>query len=170
MFQFLKFHLNVCFNIISSRFQSNMVESKNRPAGKPNIKYSQQQLICAIQEVKNGVTQFAAAKKYNIPRSTLFNKISGKALMGKKSGPGTVLSSEEENIVKKWMFTLGIRGFPVTKTQLLRSIQLYLNIHLQWLFTVTNECLPILYSICLQNGALEYRIVDGRHNKHFTII
>lgn len=105
-----------------------MGRSKSRSAAKSKEKYTQQQLICAIQEVKNGSTQFAAAKKYNIPRSTLYNKISGKTLMGKKSGPGTVLSSEEEIIIKKWMFALGERGFPVTKDQLLRSIQLYLNI------------------------------------------
>lgn len=72
---------------------------------------------------------FAAAKKYGIPRSTLFNKLTGKTSMGKKPGPSTVLLPEEEQMIEKWLFGLAARGFPVTKRQLLRSIQLYLNIN-----------------------------------------
>lgn len=81
----------------------------------------------AVQAVKDGSTQFAAAKTYGIPTSTLFNKISGKSQIGKKSGPETVLSMEEEKFIEKWILCLADRGFPVVKRQLLRSIQLYLN-------------------------------------------
>lgn len=96
----------------------------------PKKKYSQQQLLSAIEAVKNkGLSQFAAAKKYAVPRSTLFNKITGKTQLEKKPGPSTVLLAEEERIIEKWMFELGVRGFPVTKRQLLRSIQLYLNLN-----------------------------------------
>lgn len=90
-------------------------------------KYSNDQLLKAIEAVKNGLTQFAAAKMYGVPRSTLHNKISGKSLVGKKSGPGTVLSTKEEQCIEKWVICLAERGFPVVKRQLLRSIQLYLN-------------------------------------------
>ncbi|XP_037038910.1 uncharacterized protein LOC119076333 [Bradysia coprophila] len=94
-----------------------------------NKKYSEQQLFSAIQAVKNGLSQFAAAKKFSVPRSTLFNKITGKTLIGKKPGPTTVLLPEEERTIEKWVFGLAVRGFPVTKRQLKRSIQLYLNIN-----------------------------------------
>lgn len=95
----------------------------------PKKKYSEQQLLSALEAVKNGSSQFAAAKKFEIPRSTLFNKVHGKTEMGKKPGPSTVLLAEEERIIEKWMFGLATRGFPVTKRQLLRSIQLYLDIN-----------------------------------------
>lgn len=95
----------------------------------PKKKYTQQQLFSAIQAVKNGSSQFAAAKRFSIPRSTLFNKITGKTLLGKKPGPSTVLLPEEEVTIERWVFGLATRGFPVTKRQLLRSIQLYLNIN-----------------------------------------
>lgn len=91
-------------------------------------KDSEMQLLSAIQAVKNGASQFAAAKKFGIPRSTLFNKITGKTQMG-KPGPDTVLLPEEENTIEKWLFALAVRGFPVTKRQLLRSVQLYLDIN-----------------------------------------
>lgn len=62
-----------------------------RPPKHPRKKYSEQQLFSAVQAAKNGSSQFAAAKKFGIPRSTLFNKITGKTLIGKKPGPNTVL-------------------------------------------------------------------------------
>lgn len=70
----------------------------------------------------------------------LFNKITGKTLLGKKPGPSTVLLPEEELTIEKWVFGLAVRGFPVTKRQLLRSIQLYLNINKRK--TVFNHNLP----------------------------
>lgn len=81
----------------------------------------------AVQAVREGSSQFAAAKMFGIPRSTLFNKVTGKSEIGKKSGPGTVLSSKEEDFIEKWVLCLADSGFPVVKRQLLHSIQLYLN-------------------------------------------
>lgn len=66
-------------------------------------------------------------KKYGIPKSTLFNKATGKYPVAKASGPQTILSTGEETIIEKWMLALAVRGFPVKKSQLLHSIQLYLN-------------------------------------------
>lgn len=89
--------------------------------------YSDDHLLKAVEAVKNGSSQFAAAKLYGIPRSTLNNKITGKSQIGKKSGPGTVLSREEEKCIENWIICLAERGFPVGKRQLRRSVQLYLN-------------------------------------------
>lgn len=121
------------------RFQTTMGRCKKQ-LHKQNKKYTEQQLLSAVQAVKNGSTQCAAAKKFSIPRSTLFNKITGKTLMGKKPGPRTVLLPEEEQTIEKWVFRLAVRGFPVTKRQLLRSIQLYLNINKRK--TIFNDNLP----------------------------
>lgn len=100
-----------------------------RRKNQPKKKYTEQQLFSALQAVKSGSSQFAAAKKFGVPRSTLHNKVTGKTLMGKKPGPTTILSPEEECIIERWVCGLGVRGFPVTKRQLLRSVQLYLNIN-----------------------------------------
>lgn len=94
---------------------------------KTGAKYSVDKLMEAMKAVKEGSTQFAAAKKYGIPRSTLFNKISGKSQVGKKPGHGTVLTIIEEKFIEKWILCLADRGFPVVKRQLLNSIQMYLN-------------------------------------------
>lgn len=94
---------------------------------KEGRKYSDEHVLKAIDAVRKGASQFAAAKKYGIPRSTLFNKFSGKTPIGKTSGPGTVLSTKEEELIEKWLLCLADRGFPVVKQQLLHSVQVYLN-------------------------------------------
>ncbi|XP_037033041.1 uncharacterized protein LOC119072027 [Bradysia coprophila] len=111
------------------KFSFQFIIIMGRCKKQPKKSYSQQQLFSAIQAVRNGASQFASAKKFGIPRSTLFNKITGKTLLGKKPGPATVLLPEEEQTIENWVFGLAVRGFPVTKRQLLRSIQFYLNIN-----------------------------------------
>ena len=38
--------------------------------------------------------------------------------MKKKSGPPTILTEAEENVIAKWAVDIGKLGFPVTKDQL----------------------------------------------------
>lgn len=97
---------------------------------KKNCKtYTLESVALAMEEVSNGSTVYAAAKKYKIPRTSLFFKTTGKNQFGKKSGPPTVLSMEEEISLKDWIISMAANGFPVTKDQLLESVQLFLNQH-----------------------------------------
>lgn len=48
--------------------------------------------------------------------------------MGEKSGPGTVLFKEEENMIEQWILYIANQGFPTTRTKLISSIKLYLFI------------------------------------------
>ncbi|KAK9882361.1 hypothetical protein WA026_020886 [Henosepilachna vigintioctopunctata] len=58
--------------------------------------YSEESIAKAIAEVRNGTSVKAAAEKYNIPRKTLGNKISGKTPENRKMGPKTVSTENEE--------------------------------------------------------------------------
>lgn len=44
--------------------------------------------------------------------------------MERKTGLNTVLSTEEEILLVRWMLHVGKIGFPVTKTQLLDSVEI----------------------------------------------
>lgn len=110
------------------RFQTKKKE--NLTSGKlRRLLYTQEDLNSALNDIKKGCSMYGTAKKYGIPRATLSNKIFGRSPLGKKSGPATILTADEETIIEKWMFGLAVRGFPVTKNQLLYSIQMYLNIN-----------------------------------------
>lgn len=77
----------------------------------------------AITAVQNGEPMATAAKRYGVPRITLHNKISGKTPMNCNMGPSTILKEEEEDLLVKWILAAAERRFPVSKEQLLDSVQ-----------------------------------------------
>lgn len=78
----------------------------------------------------------SAGKKYNIPRTTLIYKFSGKLPLVKcKKGPAPRMGEQGEVMPKNWVMALATRGFPVTKTDLLTSVkQIVKDLHVENLF------------------------------------
>lgn len=61
-------------------------------------------LLSAIEDVKmNGLSLNKAAKKWNIPKGTLFNKVNGKSSLVRKMGPDTKLPQYIEEALAKWI-------------------------------------------------------------------
>ena len=79
-------------------------------------------MLHALKEVKRGESIAGVSRKYRIPESTLRAKKENK-YADKKPGPASVLSTEEEEEVVNWIFHCCKAGFPVTKSQLLISVQ-----------------------------------------------
>ncbi|XP_067215467.1 uncharacterized protein [Linepithema humile] len=90
--------------------------------GKIRKKWLDTQLEKALVDVRSGKSINAISKSSGIPKSTLIAKLKGHRPIGKRTGPPTVLSAEEEAIIVRWMLYLSKRGFPVTKTQLLCNV------------------------------------------------
>lgn len=90
-------------------------------AGK--LKYSVENMLKAIEAVNNGSSIKRAAKSFNVPRTTLSDKVRGKTPIDRKMGPQSILSPAEENILEDWILHLASRRFPVTRDQLLDSVQ-----------------------------------------------
>lgn len=80
-------------------------------------------MLEAIEAVKKGSSISAAARRYNILRSTLDDKIRGRYEIGCSKGPPTVFSKEEDHL-KNWILYMADWGFPVNKAQLLDSVSL----------------------------------------------
>lgn len=89
----------------------------------PRKDYTTEQMAKAIEEVRKGEKISVAATRYGVPRITLHNKITGKSPVDCNLGPATVLSHEEENILVRWVCFMAEKHFPVTKEQLLDSVQ-----------------------------------------------
>lgn len=86
--------------------------------------YSKEDLKNAVNAVRNGASCAAAAKQFHIPRITLMYKVSGKYSIDCKSGVSTILTADEENLLKNWIINVARTGFPITKHQLLDSVAL----------------------------------------------
>ncbi|KAI4456835.1 unkempt family member [Holotrichia oblita] len=87
-------------------------------------KYTQENLNNALDAIKSGLPCATAAKKYNVPRTTLIGKIKGIYPENCRSGVSTILNPEEEELLEKWIINMGKLGFPVTKSQLTDSVAL----------------------------------------------
>ncbi|KAH9642242.1 hypothetical protein HF086_005572 [Spodoptera exigua] len=84
--------------------------------------YSEDYMVKAYTEVKSGISISAAAKKYNIPYSTLSYKVHGKTPFERRMGPESYLSTEQENVLVLWILEMAKAGFSVTVHQLQDSV------------------------------------------------
>ena len=70
----------------------------------------------AFDAVKNKEASVSkAAELYSVPRKTLDDGVKGRVLHGDKSGPGTVLTSSEEDSLCNYPVYMADRGFPLTR-------------------------------------------------------
>ena len=64
-----------------------------------------------------------AAVKWNVPRTTLQDLKSGKYNTTSRPGPPTILTVDEELLLVEWITELARRGIPLSKENLLDSVQ-----------------------------------------------
>lgn len=100
------------------------------PKGKRSFhKYTENALNDALNAIRRGdISILGASKKYGVPRATLQDKLSGRAPEGpRKMGPPTILTTAEEEHLKKWCLDLAKCGFPIKIDELLNTVQKNLN-------------------------------------------
>lgn len=90
-------------------------------------KYGDDDVYLALEEIQMGSSISKSARKYGIPRSTLSEKLSGRRPPERRMGPATILSREEEMSLVTWILGLSDAGFPITKDQLLDTVQMILK-------------------------------------------
>lgn len=90
-------------------------------------KYTEEALKNALAAVSSGRTIRSVSKTFGIPKTTLLYKHKGIIPIGKNMGPPPVLSQDEESNLVRWMIHVSDRGFPITKTQLINSVELLIK-------------------------------------------
>lgn len=111
--------------------KANSIGNKKRKETKTYNKYeySQADLDNALLLMQKGTTLREASRLYNIPKSTLSLKNRGdRETMIIRPGPKSILSVEEENKIVMWILERFDAKRPITKTQLLDNVKLYLDI------------------------------------------
>ncbi|XP_058827314.1 uncharacterized protein LOC131687258 [Topomyia yanbarensis] len=81
------------------------------------FKYSDEQLQLALVAVKRGMSIRKAGLEYDIPFTTLRDKIRMKYTGGARPGKSPVLSYDEELRIAEWVPLMARAGFPVTLKQ-----------------------------------------------------
>ncbi|XP_059614990.1 uncharacterized protein LOC132260703 [Phlebotomus argentipes] len=79
--------------------------------------YSPEMMRVALKAIDDGMPVTTAAKHFQIPRSTLRNKITGKSPMETPGHRGyhSALGRETEDEIVRWVLSVASAGFPVTK-------------------------------------------------------
>ena len=76
--------------------------------------WSNDDMVAAMNDVKE--TIYSAAKKHNVPRRTLDDRLKGRVSHGTNPGPKKVLTSEEEGALVAYLKHMASCGFPLTLT------------------------------------------------------
>ena len=77
----------------------------------------------AVEAVRRGETIRRAAELYNIPRSTLSDKVLGKVPLKARSGPPTYLSTDEEEELTSFLLQMAKIGYQNTRKQVIALVQ-----------------------------------------------
>jgi len=77
--------------------------------------------------VEEGVSIRRAALRYDIPKSTLGDRVSGRVLPGKLSGPPKLLTDREESELEQFLFDCAQIGYGKTRKDVIDLVNQYLQ-------------------------------------------
>ena len=118
-------------SIIKTSKKSTVVVGNRTNASKKmknkRLNYSLDDVDHALTALINGSSLRKAAAAYGVPFTTLVRKKNSPDKLKAKPGPQTILSESEEQAIVNWIFYRAEHGSPVTKTELLDSVQAYVK-------------------------------------------
>ncbi|XP_014778256.1 uncharacterized protein LOC106874873 [Octopus bimaculoides] len=105
------------------------------------LSYTDETMKAAVTAVKAGMTLRKASLHYNIPKSTLSDRISGKRTALPVRGPRPVLTKEEEKCLKCWIKDMSKYGFKLTGEAIRQCVKQYLD-QCEWKVDMFMDNLP----------------------------
>ena len=108
----------VVYDTASARTTATNVVSKSQ--FEPNREANMQKAMAAVDK---GESIRTAAIKFNIPRSTLHDRIKGKVKMGARRGPASYLTTEEEEELANFLVRCAEIGYAHSLSQVLSLVQ-----------------------------------------------
>ncbi|KXJ15434.1 Jerky protein [Exaiptasia diaphana] len=85
------------------------------PCSKKVKLWRNEDMEAAMSAVEGGMSRRAAAQHYNIPRTTLLDRLSGRVQHGYRSGPDTFLTSDQEQQLAAYLVDMSKQGYGKSK-------------------------------------------------------
>ncbi|XP_055707130.1 uncharacterized protein LOC129804093 isoform X1 [Phlebotomus papatasi] len=122
------FHCAFCTKRFKSKstIQSHMQNTHTRmPVKREVLRYDQRSLENALEAIRNGTHSIrGASRTFQVPKTTLTDKLSGKTPERMWIGGRTLLTKDEEDVIVKWILESANNGQTVTKDHLLESVEM----------------------------------------------
>ncbi|XP_063931160.1 uncharacterized protein LOC135143212 [Zophobas morio] len=93
------------------------------PPKRTFFNYQEEDVFKAIDEISKGAKIRETCRKYNIPHTTVINKMKLKYPVQRKMGPPTMLTKEEESLLKSSIIAMAKKGFPVNKEMVVDTVK-----------------------------------------------
>lgn len=91
-------------------------------------RYTELLLQSMLAQIRDGsMTKYHAEKYYGVPRGTLQYRLSSAFRNKGRTGPDSVLTTNEEEVIVRWLQTMERRGFPITRYGLRYKVSAYLR-------------------------------------------
>ncbi|XP_041475543.1 uncharacterized protein LOC121424034 isoform X2 [Lytechinus variegatus] len=104
------------------------VDEKPQRVKKRRAGYSQEDMELAVRMVKKKeMTLRAAAKKFNVPRSTLHDKVLGRTAVNCKFGMASFLTAAEETLLSNWVQQMSRIGQCPAKKDIIQVVKKILD-------------------------------------------
>ncbi|VDI22166.1 Hypothetical predicted protein [Mytilus galloprovincialis] len=90
--------------------------------------YALEDIKNAVQMVENKAMSIrSASRQYNVPKTTIIDKLNGRSSLQARSGPSPVLFDSEEEMLVHWVIDMAKIGYGQTRQQLLYTVKTILD-------------------------------------------
>ncbi|XP_062698832.1 uncharacterized protein LOC134284219 isoform X2 [Aedes albopictus] len=114
----------------SNKQRTGRISKRKKLAPRKRSSYSESQLQCLLEYVRNGsMTMYKVQKYYGIPRATMQYRLGEQFKNKGRTGPDCILSAGEESTIVQWIQNMEKRGFPITRKALILKVTAYLRQH-----------------------------------------
>ncbi|XP_026669809.1 uncharacterized protein LOC113464416 [Ceratina calcarata] len=100
---------------------------KNQKKKDKRKQYSSDDVQKALDAVNKGLSYREAAKKFGVPATSIHRALQHPKKLNSRHGPAPILSTEVEKEIIHWILYRAERDYPVSKTELLDSVQAYIR-------------------------------------------
>ena len=115
--------------VIKSKYTCATIDTSTATISRGVYKgWREDNMVRAVDSVlKKGASIRKAAKEYDIPKSTIADRISGHVLMGAVSGPNRYLNAQEEEELIHFLLECASIGYPRSRQAVIGMVECILN-------------------------------------------